>query len=1728
MWCGDWSQLPQESLRFLTSSSQSSLEDVKSQLYTLGTPDDGNNHLVRVACLGPYLFGSTFFSKDCEIWARSSGIYYHPSKLVDSTVSAEIREAILVLDTLAYHVSFVLVVCNMREYGPFTTVHMAEKHKGFLTDFDKETIYSNVRSMVESSDFFRLFRKKLTVSSLREEQVLGCFMIALKVSLAHCNGALDTMLTYIKRDCELNMEGSHADELKRCGNQKYKDRAFQEACEYYTKAIAEMRYNHFLYSNRALSALQLQKFKEVELDARRVVILSPNFEKGYFKMAQVYECLKQNSRAKKVIEYYTKRCNFLSLDLNREILDLHKRLTEAGEKAKNGKTDNTKNQPATNKPKAKPAIPDLVSDSDSDEAAPPPTTQSKPPPTQQTPPVSDKLTKDVLKKSCEDLVVGLYKVALQGFKTVLAQKQELTELNMVLVEYAAGCALLGMGSLEDLKNSVEYFLGIINNHKNIVFPLAYYGVSKALVKMNRFSEALPYIEKCLSILQKGIQFNENLLWPETKTKVDNAKRPQLEKAMEEMQALCRAPPKWDAMCCYEACPLQKPIYYSDPDFKGFQQLHCASKCLVQYHPACWREYRESRNLTEKGFLGEACPTPDCCGVVMKVEAIEKDGTVGKQFVHTQLLVETAPKQKKTKKEKKLEQREQKKQQRRATEPGTKQPANEREDDTTSGQSSIVCESSGATAAEDVPKEPSVERAKVPKAQAKVPSEPAQPPASQNAEAAHPLHGDAQYVLKKDEDIDEDIHMDGRAKKWKKKRSKPVRVLELDAGNFLYSEYQERIRRLAEYKSAVEEHGDWRTFCQRQKEMIPELDPDAPFYIPEGLRNNEAALEAVLQHHGTIYGGESADVNETIYQLFEDLIESKGPISIHDKLLAEEVMAFPELARQTVAKAGGLQSFLLRSLRFTFDGDVIYTTGMRPRGTSLFKPDEISLPDDGSDYEEEEESDEEEELDEEESNKCDLSQYVETMGQAEEAATAPPADAADAAPPADAVDAASPTDAADAAGGDKASNPGARLMQAISTCYLNPNAKAFELPLAALGAASQSGDAQQQNSSVGKKAAATATRMDAGREVVVQKLLVALPPKQLGESLVLAVNSFRGPLSSETLATINSGLEHCKLFNKMAVQDFSVQVEQPIPYLEEHDALLEKCQVLSHENTLLSGKLQGALDYGTQMASKYNVESSQYKEKIQDLKNELETTKQNYKKLKGETETEIKKLQQERLKLKEEIKLLKTSRNDSNVKETLDKTITEYGKLKSRNEDLEETCRVLEEASDSALDRAKRAEIRILETALKWGLERFERAKKQVQKVLRDVEGLKSSLDPSSLAELSRQEKLADLYVLEWSKAYKQFERKVQEHMHKVQSGRALADLDVIDLPDKPDFEIVMPKSPLLPLPKQQAQMPGFMPVPDIALAARPKVPSFQTPGPLFSNPPGITLPLTPLPTAISPLVEAPAGARAMPIPAAPKAMPSAPSPRPAHTGMTGGPPPGLGQRFVVGAAPASTAYLSETASAAGIQANTVPGLPAASRPAEKAPHEAPAQSQRSEKLMRKLMDKYPSCSREDIQAALKRVHKAKSFKGLTIADIFKATSEVLDETFPRVQAGNPQAEEDHKVPARTMPFAVPQQPIKPRPVLRAMRPSQAAMPQPPVQQQQKTWTSRHDSQNSWNGSTTQCSICLEDLNGSTREMRTSCGHCFHEKCLQEWFKTERICPNCRAHTLSDKDFPTLG
>eukprot|EP00928_Gymnodinium_smaydae_P027801 TRINITY_DN21381_c0_g2_i1.p1 TRINITY_DN21381_c0_g2~~TRINITY_DN21381_c0_g2_i1.p1 ORF type:complete len:329 (-),score=39.66 TRINITY_DN21381_c0_g2_i1:198-1184(-) len=44
----------------------------------------------------------------------------------------------------------------------------------------------------------------------------------------------------------------------------------------------------------------------------------------------------------------------------------------------------------------------------------------------------------------------------------------------------------------------------------------------------------------------------------------------------------------------------------------------------------------------------------------------------------------------------------------------------------------------------------------------------------------------------------------------------------------------------------------------------------------------------------------------------------------------------------------------------------------------------------------------------------------------------------------------------------------------------------------------------------------------------------------------------------------------------------------------------------------------------------------------------------------------------------------------------------------------------------------------------------------------------------------------------------------------------------------------------------------------------------------------------------------------------------------------------------------------------------------------------------------------------------------------------------------------------------------------------------------------------------------ECSICMQEFDSVTPIRRTTCGHCFHEECLKNWFKTGRTCPVCRA------------
>ena len=46
-----------------------------------------------------------------------------------------------------------------------------------------------------------------------------------------------------------------------------------------------------------------------------------------------------------------------------------------------------------------------------------------------------------------------------------------------------------------------------------------------------------------------------------------------------------------------------------------------------------------------------------------------------------------------------------------------------------------------------------------------------------------------------------------------------------------------------------------------------------------------------------------------------------------------------------------------------------------------------------------------------------------------------------------------------------------------------------------------------------------------------------------------------------------------------------------------------------------------------------------------------------------------------------------------------------------------------------------------------------------------------------------------------------------------------------------------------------------------------------------------------------------------------------------------------------------------------------------------------------------------------------------------------------------------------------------------------------------------------------------CSVCLDSFTGGGGVKRTPCGHLFHEKCLENWFKVATSCPVCRVDVV---------
>ncbi|NWI19522.1 TTC3 ligase, partial [Crypturellus soui] len=99
----------------------------------------------------------------------------------------------------------------------------------------------------------------------------------------------------------------------------------------------------------------------------------------------------------------------------------------------------------------------------------------------------------------------------------------------------------------------------------------------------------------------------------------------------------------------------------------------------------------------------------------------------------------------------------------------------------------------------------------------------------------------------------------------------------------------------------------------------------PFVIPDYLQMED--FEAVCEvsnsnSYQSILDNNLDPTCESLYDYFSQILEVLGPLEINDKLLIGEYEHFPEEARKIVEDAGGLQSFLLDSLRFVMVDNTI--------------------------------------------------------------------------------------------------------------------------------------------------------------------------------------------------------------------------------------------------------------------------------------------------------------------------------------------------------------------------------------------------------------------------------------------------------------------------------------------------------------------------------------------------------------------------------------------------------------------------------------------------------------------------------------------------------------------------------------------------------------------------------------------------------------------------------------
>lgn len=503
-----------------------------------------------------------------------------------------------------------------------------------------------------------------------------------------------------------------------------------------------------------------------------------------------------------------------------------------------------------------------------------------------------KMLQESLKEASQTLLDGYGVMAVRHFQDALEEIKSCPEIHkyeesdIICIKYAYAFACYKSGEYDNLEKAITILKEITEENKDIVFPAAYYCIGLAYLKMNRFKLALEYFKKVDDMLQKEVKCSV-FVWPGLATVINETQLDHLKNVLPDLITECENPPLPNALCRFEGCSLRPTIYYTDPDFKGLYSIKCSEQCCLQYHVQCWRSIRIVANHTDKEFLGKKCYTPDCEGLIVYIQIINKEGDVGKEFSLGEN--RKVSKQKKTKLEKKLEIKVEKKRKCKGS---------------TSRTESIS----------EVPEDISNEN----------PSE---------SEIVHPpkeIKSNSKHDVK---------NMNGNAHR----PTHNVSTLSVNAEPFIVLKKEKLVNETSnKVPTKIKEHKQIKNNPYSIDEFLQKSD--TPVYrSPEISKTGENAsldLKSDLEFPIPSFNLMEC-IKKNMYSHFKEILGKYGPLRFDDPRLMKKVKNFPEEA-QVLADSDGIGKFLQQNVEFAFVRET-YVCLVDQLPEAYKKIDEASLP-----------------------------------------------------------------------------------------------------------------------------------------------------------------------------------------------------------------------------------------------------------------------------------------------------------------------------------------------------------------------------------------------------------------------------------------------------------------------------------------------------------------------------------------------------------------------------------------------------------------------------------------------------------------------------------------------------------------------------------------------------------------------------------------------------------------